>query len=285
MKPVDFALARPRNLAEALALLAEASGVTKVIAGGQSLGPMLNLRLVEPNLIVDISALAELRRCERENGALVIGACVTHADIEDGRVADIGNGMLARVAAGIAYRAVRNRGTIGGSLAHADPAADWITALSVLGAEVEIASQRGVRRLPLARFVTGALATALEPDELLVAVHVPTPAPGAGFGYVKHARKVGEFAHALGAALIDRESGTARAVIGAIDAPPIVFDDARVMLGDRDTTDIAAHFDRDVAIARLRDAGVTDPAEQHVHAEILRRALLQASGAPMRVAA
>jgi aerobic carbon-monoxide dehydrogenase medium subunit len=285
MKPVDFALARPRSLAEALALLAETSGITKIIAGGQSLGPMLNLRLVEPNLIVDISALAELRRCGRENGALVIGACVTHADIEDGRVADIGNGMLARVAAGIAYRAVRNRGTIGGSLAHADPAADWITALSVFGAEVEIASQRGVRRLPLARFVTGALATALDPDELLVAVHVPIPASGAGFGYVKHARKVGEFAHALGAALIDRESGTARAVIGAIDAPPIVFGDARVLLGGRDTSDIAARFDRDVAIARLRDASVTDPAEQHVHAEILRRALLQASGTPVRVAA
>ena len=116
MKPARFALERPRDLASALAAIAGADRTTKIMAGGQSLGPMLNLRLVEPDRVIDISAVPELRRIDREGGSLVIGACVTHADIEDGRVPDVANGMMARVAAGIAYRAVRNRGTIGGAL-------------------------------------------------------------------------------------------------------------------------------------------------------------------------
>ena len=152
------------------------------MAGGRSLGPMLNLRLVEPERIVDISGVPELRRIERADGCLVIGACVTHADIEDGRVPDVANGMLARVAAGIAYRAVRNRGTIGGSLAHADPAADWVSALSALGAEVEIASrERKGRRVALGEFVLGALDVAPAPDEL-VALRVPALPPSARWG-------------------------------------------------------------------------------------------------------
>ena len=162
MKPARFAMERPRDLAAALSMIAEADGTTKIMAGGQSLGPMLNLRLVEPERIIDISAVPELRRIEKANGALVIGACVTHADIEDGRVPDVANGMMARVAAGIAYRAVRNRGTIGGSLAHADPAADWVSALSALSAEVEVASRaRKGRRVALGEFVLGALDVAL----------------------------------------------------------------------------------------------------------------------------
>ncbi|WP_261403445.1 FAD binding domain-containing protein [Chenggangzhangella methanolivorans] len=118
--------------------------------------------------------------------------------------------MMARVAAGIAYRAVRNRGTIGGSLAHADPAADWVSTLSALGAEIEIASRAGRRRLAIGAFLTGALSTALQPGELLVSVRIPLVSGAARFGYVKHARKIGEFAHAIGAALVDPERGIAR---------------------------------------------------------------------------
>ena len=97
----------------------------KILAGGQSLGPMLNLRLAQPDLLVDITRIPELKRVEETDDSLSIGACVTHADIEDGRVPDVTGGALRDVARGIAYRAVRNRGTIGGSLAHADPSADW----------------------------------------------------------------------------------------------------------------------------------------------------------------
>ncbi|MFC7054354.1 FAD binding domain-containing protein [Hansschlegelia quercus] len=275
MKAARFDLVRPRDLAEALDLLSAPSGVVKVMAGGQSLGPMLNLRLVEPDLVVDISAIPELRRFERAGDTLVIGAGCTHADIEDGRVADAGPDLLARVASGIAYRAVRNRGTVGGSLAHADPAADWPTALLALGAEIELASREGRRRLPLGAFLTGALSTALHAGELILAIRIPQVSPSAGFGYVKHARKIGEFAHALGAALVDLDAQAGRAVMGAVDRPPIVFEDAGVLFGGRIGPDIGA-FDRSVADEALKAAGVASEAARHVHVEILRRALAQA---------
>ena len=230
MKPARFVMDRPRDLAAALAMIVEADGTTKIMAGGQSLGPMLNLRLVEPDRIIDISGVPELRRIEKTNDALVVGACVTHADIEDGRVPDVANGMMARVASGIAYRAVRNRGTIGGSLAHADPAADWVSALSALSAEVEGASrERKVRRVKLGEFVLGALDVGLAADELVTAIRVPALPPSARWGYVKHCRKVGEFAHAIGAVVIDPAEGSGRAVIGAVEAAPIVIEDVRIL--------------------------------------------------------
>src|ERR1700733_12146255 len=143
MKAAPFAYESPANMNAALALITEAKGVTKIIAGGQSLGPMLNLRLVEPDLIIDISGLSELKQAERNGDELVIGACVTHGDIEDGRIPDVTRGAMQRVASAIAYRAVRNRGTIGGSLSHADPAADWVSSLSGLGARVTLRSASG----------------------------------------------------------------------------------------------------------------------------------------------
>jgi carbon-monoxide dehydrogenase medium subunit len=278
MKPARFAMDRPRDLAAALAMIAGAEGTTKIIAGGQSLGPMLNLRLIEPDRVIDISAVPELRRIDRADGALVIGACVTHADIEDGRVPDVANGMMARVAAGIAYRAVRNRGTIGGSLTHADPAADWVSALSALGAEVEIAARaRKTRRVTLGEFVLGALDVAIAPDELVTAVRVPALPPSARWGYVKHCRKVGEFAEAIGAVVIDPERGRGRAVIGAVEAAPVVIEDARALFGGAIGPSFASRFDASAADAALAAAGMSDPVDRHVHVTVLRRAIVQAN--------
>ncbi len=276
MKPARFDYARPRDLAEAIDLLATERGITKVMAGGQSLGPMLNLRLVEPDLIVDIAALAELRGASIEKNELLLGACVTHADIEDGRVPDLTRGAAARIAGAIAYRAIRNRGTIGGSLVHADPAADWITALTTLGAEVELVSRAGRRRVALADFVVGALEVALQPGELLVAIRISAPPPHALFGYVKHCRKAGEFAHAIGSVLLDPVAGGGRAVIGAIEAPPILFGDARPLFGGRITPDFVARFDPRVADTALVAAGVADAVDRHQHITVLRRAVMQA---------
>ena len=143
MKPVSFDYARPADVPSALKLAGGASA--KLIAGGQSLGPMLNLRLSQPELLIDITAIDELKRAEASNDTLFLGSCITHADIEDGRIPDVTNGALPSVAAGIAYRAVRNRGTIGGSIVHADPAADWISALSALGALAVIRGAKGMR--------------------------------------------------------------------------------------------------------------------------------------------
>ncbi|HVO89434.1 MAG TPA: FAD binding domain-containing protein, partial [Casimicrobiaceae bacterium] len=128
MKPVDFEYARAHSIDHALRLLEDAHGEAKVVAGAQSLGPMLNLRLVQPRLLVDIAGIGELTRIEERPDAVVLGACVTSANVEDGRIPERGLRMLRAVATVTAYRAVRNRGTLGGSLCHADPASDWIAA-------------------------------------------------------------------------------------------------------------------------------------------------------------
>jgi carbon-monoxide dehydrogenase medium subunit len=276
MKPAPFAYERPRDLAGALAAIA-GDGATKIIAGGQSLGPMLNLRLVAPDLIVDIGGLAELKHAERVGDDLVIGACVTHADIEDGRIPDVTRGAMQRVASAIAYRAVRNRGTIGGSLSHADPSADWISALTALGATVTLRSGAGVRPVAMKDFVLGALETVLQPGEMIEAVRVPAMRASARWGYVKACRKTGEFAHAIGAVLIDPDAGTARVVIGAVEAAPIVIDDATELFGGRIDGDFGTKFDPRVADRILAKAGITDAADRHIHVAVLRKAIAEAA--------
>ena len=277
MKAAAFAYERPSDLNAALFLMAKATGMTKIIAGGQSLGPMLNLRLVEPELIVDITGLSELKQAERSGDELVIGACITHGDIEDGRIPDVTRGAMQRVAGAIAYRAVRNRGTIGGSLSHADPAADWVSALPALGARVMLRCVAGVRDLAVEEFVTGALESALQPGEIVEAVRVPVMTPSARWGYVKACRKPGEFAHAIAAVVIDPESATARAVVGALNAAPIVLGDAAALFGGRVTGDFKRQFDARVVDAILIKAGIASPADRHVHVTVLRRAINEAS--------
>jgi carbon-monoxide dehydrogenase medium subunit len=273
VKPVNFAYERPRHLADAIDLLADESVHAKILAGGQSLGPMLNMRLVQPELIIDITALDELKRVERQGDHLVIGACVTHADIEDGRVPDVTNGAMRAVAAGIAYRAVRNRGTIGGSLTNADPSADWVSALSALGAEAVIRGAGDTRTMTVEAYVTGALETALQPGEMLEAIRVPVLSPAAQWGYYKVYRKTGEYAHAIGAVLLDRPRNVFRAVIGATERKPLVLSDARALCGG---TDDLADFDQDAANAMLLSAGMTDPLDRQIHVVALARAVRQA---------
>jgi carbon-monoxide dehydrogenase medium subunit len=222
MKPVAFDYERPRDLTAAMALLAQAN--SKLLAGGQSLGPMLNLRLVQPSLLIDLAGISELRECERHGDRVRLGALVTHADIEDGRIPDPTGGILARIAAGIAYRAIRNRGTIGGALAHGDPAADWVPALIALGATVIIAGNAGERRIPVAGLVEGAFQTALGKSEILSAVEIPAITAGARWGWVKICRKPGEFAQAIAAVLRDSARGVTRAVIGATHGAPILME-------------------------------------------------------------
>jgi carbon-monoxide dehydrogenase medium subunit len=186
-----------------------------------------------------------------------IGAGVTHAAIADGRTPDIG-GILANIAQGIAYRAVRNAGTIGGSLCHADPAADWLCTLTALGASVLTWSGQGGRSIPLAQFVTGAFRTVLAPGEIVQAVRVPRPSPDARWGYYKACRKPGEFAHAMAAVLDDPRRGIRRAVIGAAGGPPVVLEGVRAVPA--------------AAEEALRDAGL-DAVARRMQAVALRRAL------------
>src|SRR5271155_3993253 len=150
MKAARFDYARPDSCREASILLQNSAGAGKVMSGGQSLGAMMNLRLVQPGLLVDVRAIEALRGCVVETDAVALGANTTHADIEDGRVSDPTRGLMPYVAAGIAYRAVRNRGTLGGSLAHADPAADWVNLMALLGAQYRLEGSSGVRTVDAA---------------------------------------------------------------------------------------------------------------------------------------
>ena len=273
MKPVPFDYARPADVPAALKL-AGTGGAVKIIAGGQSLGPMLNLRLVQPELLIDITAIAELKRVEEKRDSLVIGSCITHADIEDGRIPDVTNGALRTVAAGIAYRAVRNRGTIGGSIVHADPSADWLSALSALGAAAIVSGPQGTRRVPVENFVLGVFETVLAEGEMLTGLDVPRRSRAARFGYHKLSRKTGEFAHAIGVYLDDRDSDTCRAVIGATGGAPLVFTDRGRLFRGRTVS--AAALDDDYLRAAMTAGGLTDAIEQKLHLAALRRAVAKA---------
>lgn len=262
MKAARFDYESPRSLDQALALLARHPEAT-LLAGGQSLGPLLNLRMAQPTLLVDVRRLPELRQCREEHDDVILGACVTHAMIEDGQVPDPTGGRLPAIARGIAYRAVRNRGTLGGSLAHADPAADWVSVMAMLDAAVLVRSERGERAAPAATFVTGPLTTRLAAGEMIVGVRVPKLGAGARLGYCKINRKPGEFADAIGAVLDDPARGIRRAVIGATSGAPFVLPEASLLLS-RDMDWIEAN----VAAAGF-DAGSY---EHRVHAVALRRA-------------
>jgi|SRR5690625_469427 len=220
MKAAKFDYVKATSLEHAFKELGS-GGDTRLMAGSQTLGPMLNLRLVRAEKIVDISSVEELRYAKKEGEQLKIGAAVRHAEIEDGIYPDLVGHALQGVAARIAYRGVRNRGTIGGSLVHADPAADWVVALAALGAEVELTNSGGeVRKVGMDDFMIAAYTTEIREDEILTAVYVPAQTENAHFSYYKYARKVGEFADASSACYFNPQTKTARIVLGALDGAP-----------------------------------------------------------------
>jgi carbon-monoxide dehydrogenase medium subunit len=277
MKPAPFDFVPARDTAHALVLLEATQGMGKLCSGTQSLGPMLNLRLAQPSSLIDVSRLPELGTASMQGDVLRLGAAVTHARIEDRQVPDVTLGLLPTVAAGIAYRAVRNRGTIGGSLSHADPSADWVSALSALGATLKLRSVTGVRDVAMKDFIVGALESVLQPGEMIESVRVPAMTGSARWGYVKACRKTGEFAHAIGAVLIDPDAGKARIVIGAVEAAPIVIEEAAELFGGRITGDFADKFDARVADRLLSSAGIADAADRHIHVAVLRKAIAEAA--------
>ncbi len=266
MKAAPFAYRRAREVAEATALLGEAGFEGKAIAGGQSLMAMMNLRLAQPSLLVDISEIRALARIERRDDGVFLGAALTHANIEDGALSGRLGEIMAGVAGDIAYRAVRNRGTIGGSLAHGDPAADWPAALLALGAMVVIAGANAKRTVALEDFQRGAFWVALELDEIIEGVTIPEPGAEARWAYGKYCRKPGEFAEAIGAVLHDPSSGATRVVIGATSSAPRVLAEGAELLG--------ADLGRCREVVSAAEPGLDDY-ELQLHAVMLRRALAE----------
>ncbi len=222
MKPAPFDYHRPETATEAVRLLAELGDEAKVLAGGQSLIPMLALRLTVFGHLVDIARIDGLRRIERRAGEVWIGAGITAAAVEHSADVAAGVPLLARATPFVGHFQIRNRGTIGGSLAHADPAAEYPAVAVALDAELEAVSPRGTRRIPAGAFFTGLWGTALEPDELLTGVTFPVWSGRCGFGVEELARRHGDFAIA-GAAVaveLDGDGHVRRCGIGLIGLGP-----------------------------------------------------------------
>jgi carbon-monoxide dehydrogenase medium subunit len=278
MKPAPLVFRRAKTVDEAIALIAGHDGYAKFLAGGQTLGPMMNLRLVQPDLVVDISRLDELQGVTERNGSLLVGAATPHAGFEDGIVPDPANGLLRRVAAGIAYRAVRNRGTLGGSLAHADPSAEWLTVMTALGAAVHVHGAQGKRSIAIEQFVRGAMTTVLADDELIEAVEIPRLSHTARWGFYKRCRKVGEFAQSLSAIVLNPDRGFHRAVIGATGGAPCCLDRTSSILAevhrwkDGCEREIRAAYEVDVDAIGLS----LDEYDRHVHGLAVIRAAREA---------
>ena len=227
MKAAAFDFAYAKTLDQALNVLSDPQADCKIMGGSQSLGPMLNLRLARPAQIIDVSGLDELRQVHCENGYLRIGACITHAEIEDGVYAPLAHHPWRKVAANIAYRAVRNRGTIGGSIAHADPAADWVLAASAVNARIDIATKpdrsnmkHSTRSVDMSEFMLAAYTTVLKSSEIITAITIPEMPETSKWGYYKFCRKIGEFAESSCAAYFDPVNRVANVVIGALDGAP-----------------------------------------------------------------
>jgi carbon-monoxide dehydrogenase medium subunit len=263
MKPVAFDYECPSSVDAAITLLAQ-SGNAKLLAGAQTLGPMLNLRLAQPDLVIDVTRIPELTHVETSTDSVTLGACITHAAIEDRRVQDFTRGLLPMVAHGIAYRAVRNRGTLGGSIAHADPSADWLSCFMALDAVVLITGTHGARETRIADFVRGALDCDLAGDELITGFRLPRLSATARCGYAKICRKEGEFADAIGVYVSDAERGIDQLVAGAIGGKPMILD----------ATGVTAETGLPAMIERLQQAGYSaDDYETQIHAVALLRAV------------
>ena len=194
MKASAFAYARATSVANALELLASHGDRAKVLSGGQSLMPAMNLRLISPELIVDIGELAELRGIVVRGDTLVIGALTRHVDLLKSPDIAAHAPLLAEAVAHVAHPAIRNRGTIGGSLAHADPASELPACMLALGATIIVRGPGGERRIAAEEFFTGIYETALAPQELLVAIELPIAKKGSAHFFHEFARRHGDYA-------------------------------------------------------------------------------------------
>ena len=208
MYPGSFEYFAPATLEEAFAVLDRFGDEAKVIAGGQSLIPLMKLRFAVPEALVDVNRIDGLDKIEQVNGGLRIGALVRHKACERSSVLKAGFPTLADTAPWISDPIVRNIGTVAGSLAHADPQGDWGSALMAVGATVQAASSNGTRTIPLAQFFQGPFTTALSPTEIVTAIDVPDPGPVSGGTYHKLERRVGDFATVGVAVHVSFSNGT-----------------------------------------------------------------------------
>ena len=214
MKPAPFTYLCPSTVEEALELLAQHGEDARVIAGGQSLMPILSFRLARYRYLIDLDRIAALAGMLVDDGMLRLGAMTRQRTIEHSPLVAQGAPLLTAATPFIAHRSIRNRGTIGGSLCHADPAAEYPAVMLALDAQMTLARRSGTRTVPASDFFAGALQTALAPDELLTEIEIPLRAPGDGFAFDEVSRRHGDFAIiGVAAAFRCRAGGIVRARI------------------------------------------------------------------------
>lgn len=279
MKPVAFAYAAPHSLDEALELFAEHGDDAKALAGGQSLVPMLNFRLVRPALLVDLNRVTGLDAVRTTAGSLHLGALVRTATLERDPAVAAGWPLLQAAARLVGHPAIRNRATLGGSAAHADPQAELPAALVALDARFRLRSQHGERVVAADAFFTDFFSTALGSDELLVEIELPASAPRTGTAFVEEARTHGDFALAGAAVTMTLDAAgrctrAAIAILGGGATPLRARDGERALIG-------TPVDDAGVRAAGVLAAAACDPPEpadyrRALVAELVRRALLMA---------
>ena len=235
MKPAPFEYAAPASAEEALALLGDDA---RVLAGGQSLVPLLNLRLARPTRLVDVNGIAELAGLRRRGGTLWIGATVRQAALERSPLVARHWPLLAQAVRHVGHAAVRARGTVGGSVAHADPSAELPVALTALDARFHVRSATATRSLSAAELFRGPLTTAIAGGELLVAIEVPPPPPGARSAFAEYAPTHASFAHA-GAAVVRAPGHAAIALLGTGSHPLRASVAERALLAGADAREAA----------------------------------------------
>ena len=283
MKAPDFDYIKPRSLDEVFALLAEYGDEARLLAGGQTLMATLNMRLSEPALLIDITGIDALRGIALQDGMLRIGALATHTQIESAALVAQHAPLLAMAAPHIAHRAIRNLGTLGGSIAYADPAAEWPTCTLALDAVVVCCGADGTRRVPAAEFFLDLYTTALRPGELVLACEFPIAGPGARFHFDELARRHGDYAIA-GLALASRvEQGLmrqTRVALMGIAATPVRARRTEALLDGRaaepgviaEAANLLAE-ELSGALAPAADLTNSSATKRHLATVLLRRAL------------
>jgi len=281
MKPPRFQYCAPYMLDEALALLDQNSEDTKVLAGGQSFVPLLNMRLASPTYIVDINHIAELQYIEQEDGYLAIGATVRQRQVERSVLVQNKHPLLIEVIKHIGHMQIRNRGTVVGSVAHADPAAELPALLTCLNGEVLVQSIHGERVIKAEEFFTGYLSTALEPGEMLTEVRFPLIAPKAGWAFLEFARRSGDYALVGAAAVLtpaadDHCMSAQIAYLGIAGAPIRGFDVEATIVGtslDETALDAAAESASTLVSDDMGDVHATVEYRRVLTGELTKRVL------------
>jgi CO/xanthine dehydrogenase FAD-binding subunit len=277
VKPAPFAYDEPRSVEEAVDLLARYGDEAKVLAGGQSLIPLLNFRLARPERLVDVNRIDELAYIRRRDGALHIGALARVASLERSPLVAARWPLLVDAARLVGHPQIRSRGTAGGSVAHADPAAELPAALTALGASLHTTSKRGPRTLAAEEFFVTHLTTALEPDELLVEIAVPPLPPRTGWAIVEHTRVHGDFALGGAAVLVTlREDGAcahASIVLLAAAPTPQRAVAAEQALDAGSLAEAALAAAAKLAAGEVKVSGPQGPHRRALATELTRRAL------------